>query len=44
MRVWVLAQTTRMKRDAAHMPSRANMREDDVAAEITENEERNNFV
>lgn len=37
--MWVLAQTTRMKRDAAHMPSRANMREDDVAAEITENEE-----
>ncbi|MEC5405913.1 TetR/AcrR family transcriptional regulator [Paraburkholderia sp. MPAMCS5] len=28
-----------MKRDAAHMPPKANMRDDDVAASITENEE-----
>src|ERR1044072_1311675 len=32
-------QTTRMKRDAAHMPLRVNMRDDHVAADITENEE-----
>lgn len=28
-----------MKRDAAQMPTKANMRDDDVAADITENEE-----
>src|ERR1700730_16636511 len=39
MRVSIRAQTTRMKRDAAHMPMKANMRDDNVAADITENDE-----
>src|ERR1700759_1929511 len=39
MRVWAARQTTRMKRDAAPMPPKANMRDDDGAADITENEE-----
>lgn len=39
MRMSIRAQTTRMKRDAAHMPMKANMRDDNVAADITENDE-----
>jgi TetR/AcrR family transcriptional regulator len=39
MRAPIRAQTTRMKPDAAHMPMKANMRDDNVAADITENNE-----
>lgn len=39
MRVLRPRQTTRMKRDAARLPLRVNMKDDDVAAGTTENDE-----